>query len=116
MKSLEELELAGVGSIEATELDEDDLLIEMSGVGNMELEGEVGRLDATLSGVGDLEMRDLTAQDARIRHSGVGGVEVRAENELDVRVSGIGSVRYHGKPRHLKQREEGLGSIAAARR
>jgi len=116
MKSIEDIELSGVGSVDAKGVDEDKLFLEMSGVGNIEIEGKVDRLDVTLSGVGDFELRDLVAQDARVRHSGVGSADVRAENDLDVRVSGIGSVRYHGKPRHLTQREDGLGSIAAARR
>ena len=116
MPSLRDLDLKGVGSIEAFDLEEDELNIEVGGVGSVELSGTVKRLDLDVEGVGDVDLRDLVAQNARVRHSGVGHVRVHAENDLDVRVSGVGSVRYYGKPKNISKREDGLGSITASNR
>ena len=41
---------------------------------------------------------------------GVGNVRVHAERELDIRVSGVGSVKYYGNPKNPRLREDGLGS------
>ena len=116
MPTLRDLELDGVGSFEALDLNEEDLTIDVGGVGSVELEGKVDKLDLDVSGVGDVDLRDLVAQEARVRHSGVGHVRVRAEEDLDVRVSGVGSVRYYGKPKNISKREDGLGSITASSR
>jgi len=116
LPKLRDLDLKGVGSIEASGLDEEELTIDIGGVGSVELAGKVGRLDLEVGGVGDVDLRDLVAQDARVRHSGVGHVRVHAENDLDVRVSGVGSVRYYGEPKNVSKREDGLGSITASNR
>lgn len=113
---LRDLEVQGVGNIDAFDLDEKELTIDVGGVGNIELEGKVDRLDLDVEGVGNVDLRDLVAQDARVRHTGVGHVRVHAENDLDVRVSGVGSVRYYGSPKNIRKDEDGLGSITAARR
>jgi hypothetical protein len=116
MPKLRDLDLQGVGSIDAVGLDEDEITIDIGGVGSVELEGSVDKLDLDVGGVGDVDLRDLVAQDARVRHKGVGQVRVHAENDLDIRVSGVGSVRYYGTPKNLTKSEDGLGSISAARR
>jgi hypothetical protein len=116
MPRLVELDVRGVGGVDAEDLDEDRLDIDVQGVGSVVLSGKVKRVDLNVEGVGNVDLSDLIAQEARVRHSGVGNVDVYAEKDLDVRASGVGEVRYHGNPEHLERREDGLGRVRSAGR
>ena len=115
MPELVEMEIKGVSQVNATGIDSDELSIEFSGVGGMELSGKAERLDVALTGVGQLDLRDLEAVDVEVAHSGVGKIHVYASERLDAAMSGIGKIRYSGDPDDVDRAESGLGRIVAAR-
>ncbi|HEX7393443.1 MAG TPA: head GIN domain-containing protein [Anaerolineaceae bacterium] len=122
VKSLNSLEMSGVGSLTADSLAADKLTVKvggagavkitnfsgsslsaiMSGAGNVEFSGKVNSLDATMSGVGNFACGDLQTQSAKVNLTGAGGATVWASSRLDVSITGAGSVSYYGKPKITK--------------
>jgi hypothetical protein len=122
VKSLNSIELSGLGSVTAATLKADDMTVKvggaggitvnsftgstltavMSGAGSVDISGKVTSLDATMSGVGNFACGNLQAQAARVNLTGAGGATVWAVNSLDVSITGAGSVSYYGKPKITK--------------
>lgn len=109
--SLEMLELQGVGGAEVKGISGDTFSAELSGVGGMNLEGEVREFKAEISGVGGLEAQKLKAKTGSIEVSGVGGAKVNMSESLKARTSGVGGITYVGNPK-LDAKTEGIGDIS----
>ena len=99
------------GSITIAELVADELVVALSGVGGVRIDGgEVADQSVTLSGVGDYSAVELASATAEVRTSGVGSVEVWATDRLVADISGTGDVRYRGSPT-TEVSISGLGSF-----
>ena len=98
LPSLEGLNVSGVveGAIEG--VDAEQFSIDLSGVGDISLEGECGVLYADVSGVGDLEAEDLQCGSVFVEVSGVGSASVHAREKVSADVSGMGSIDVYGSP------------------
>lgn len=68
------------------------------GSGKVHADGWVDRLDAELSGSGDLRCGELAARSAVVQLTGSGDATVRADEEIDVEVSGTGDFDLRGTP------------------
>ncbi len=130
VKDLDEIIISGAGSIDCDNLTASDLSIISSGAGNINLNITVESLDIDISGAGKVEVsgnvveqslnisgagsynaKDLSSEKCDINISGAGKAVVRVNKELDVKISGIGSVEYYGNP-SVKQIISGIsGSI-----
>ncbi|MFA8433936.1 MAG: head GIN domain-containing protein [Marinifilaceae bacterium] len=75
------------------------LSIDNSGASTIKLKGVTDELSIDISGAGSVNALDLKAQRATVDISGVGSGKVNVEEDLKVRISGIGSVKYKGSPR-----------------
>ncbi|MES1215618.1 MAG: head GIN domain-containing protein [Bacteroidota bacterium] len=115
-KNLKSLNLSSVGNITATgSLKFDDLQLENSSVGNVDLDLAAQKLNVKNSSVGSLKLSGkadnaviksnsvgsidaggLVVQVMDIQNDGVGGAEVNAVKELKVRDSFLGKVRNTG--------------------
>jgi len=102
--------LDGAAEMRIDALDAEYLRVDMPGAGNINIRGEVEKQNVTLDGAGAYSARKLECQSANVAINGVGKAIVWAVEELDVRVTGIGSVEYYGNPRVTKS-VSGLGSI-----
>ena len=98
LPALNGLDVSGVVDGEIRGVDAETFDIDLSGVGDVELEGECGALDANVSGVGDLDAKDLECRSVKINVSGVGGAKVYASEEAEAGVSGMGSIDIYGAP------------------
>jgi hypothetical protein len=97
--------------------DLDDLILRVSGSGNIDLETESASLDVSVSGSGDLKLSGITddldlvvsgsgnlkamglvTRRADLRISGSGSARLKVEDFLRVYVSGSGDVIYEGNP------------------
>ena len=98
LPSLNSLDVSGVvaGSIEG--VDAEQFNIDLSGVGNISLEGECGVLYADVSGVGDLEAEELECASVFVEVSGVGSASVYARDKVSADVSGMGDIDVYGSP------------------
>jgi len=118
-------EIKGLNTIKA-----DNLEIETSGSGDVDLSLAVGFLKAKgsgssdfklrgiadihefeVSGSGDLKAFDLASKNVKIRISGSGQASVSVSDTLYVQLSGSGRVSYKGNPRTMTQQISGSGTI-----
>ena len=130
VKDLSEIDLAGAGSIHCEALHGESLVLKHSGAGLMEikdlnfnhldvdlgglgeirLKGEVQAQQVDLSGAGSYSAEGLKSQQCDVVISGVGSARVWVDGSLTAQVTGAGSIRYKGSP-SVEQSNTGLGSI-----
>jgi Putative auto-transporter adhesin, head GIN domain len=103
LPSLVGLEVSGVVEGSVTNIDTEDFVLAISGVGDVELSGECGAFDAKVSGVGDLDAKALECRAVDIAVSGVGDASVFARDEVDARVSGMGDIDIYGGPKSVQK-------------
>ena len=84
----------------------------VSGAGDLDLTGSASNIEISISGAGNIEAADLEADRVEISISGAGHAQVHANEELDVSISGVGSVSYAGEPGTIKKRISGMGSLS----
>ncbi|MEA5580193.1 DUF2807 domain-containing protein [Nodularia harveyana UHCC-0300] len=110
VKSLESLNIKGVGTIEVKDIQGKRLSISLDGVGSMAIAGSVDVLELTLEGVGSFHGEELKTKQATVRNSGVGSAVVNVSENLDATVSGVGSVEYIGSPQ-VRESVRGVGTV-----
>lgn len=91
------LNISGSGTIFA-DVDAEDVEGRISGSGRINLGGVCDDLDFTISGSGELSAFDLLSEFGDITISGSGDAEVFIENTLKIRIPGSGNVFYKGNP------------------
>jgi len=85
--------------------------IKLVGVGDFQLSGDFqDELSISLTGVGNVEAYDLEVGKCTIVSTGVGDCEVNVRDELDVTITGLGTVYYKGNP-DITQSVSGMGSL-----
>jgi hypothetical protein len=107
---LDGLEVSGATDATVRGIETERFDLEVSGAGDVELSGQVTRLNVEISGAGDLHARALEAQSVHVELSGAGEAEVSAAERLEVDVSGAGDVDYWGDPEVVSD-ISGAGSI-----
>jgi hypothetical protein len=98
------IEISGsseVGTIGAFKCD--DLLVNVSGSGNINLVGTAKRLNLRVSGSGDFRAFEMPTDTARITISGSGKGQLTVNKLLDVVISGSGDVIFKGNPNVTSQ-------------
>jgi predicted small secreted protein len=130
MKTVHQLELTGVGSINIGQLKTDQLEILSSGVegvdignlsaktlevalrgeGQCNLAGEIDSQQVELSGTGQYNAAKLQSQKTAIDLSGAGSASVWVEQSLTANLSGTGSLYYYGNPQ-IDKTVTGVGGI-----
>lgn len=131
VKNIEEIEISGYGSLEAENTIEtknlkliisgsgkiempvkaDNLNTIISGKGNVELSGSANELDVTISGAGKVEAEKLQVSKSDISISGAGKVYLDVKDDLNVEISGVGSVKYINEPARISKSVSGIGKI-----
>ncbi len=97
-RTLDELHISGAGDVELMGLDSRNFLTTISGAGNVTAFGEADSQDLTISGAGRYDAEGVRSRHARITVSGAGFARLRVSSELDVTISGAGTVEYYGDP------------------
>jgi hypothetical protein len=64
-----------------------------------------------MTGAGNIDTSKLIAEKAKVEISGAANVDVYASDQLDVTVSGVGSVNYSGSPKVVNKNVSGVGSV-----
>jgi hypothetical protein len=104
--------ISGSGKIRFRRLDATDVKVVVSGAGNVDLgSGRVEQLNVAVTGAGDVAAGKLRSDAGKVVISGAGTATVWPEKTLDVRISGVGSVRYYGDPQIIGQHVAGVGSV-----
>ena len=96
------------------ELRASHLQTHIAGAGDLTLSGEAVMHSVSLSGASRLKAQELITAKTRIDMAGAGSVEVYASQQIDVNLSGVGMVTYHGNPAVRNLNISGLGKIEEA--
>jgi len=103
-------DISGAGEIDLN-INTQILRTNLSGAGSLNLEGEADQHFANLSGANHLQSSNLITRETRIRLSGAGSAEVYASEIIDASLSGVGTIRYYGNPPQRKVTTAGIGTI-----
>lgn len=110
VKSLESLNMDGVGNIEVRDIKGKRLSVTHSGVGEMTIMGSADALALNLSGVGSYQGEAFNTKEATVHSSGVGSAVINATEQVDATLSGVGSVEYIGSPQ-VRKSVKGVGDV-----
>lgn len=103
---------SGAASISMDSLDTDQIEIVNSGVGDIKISGITDDAELICSGVGSIHAEGLKALNVKANVSGVGSIECYASEEIEGRVTGVGSLKYGGNPKHKNNKRTGIGNIS----
>jgi hypothetical protein len=101
----------GAGEITIQDAKSEDLKIESMGAASIKAAGKVKSATISSSGAGDIDANRLQAEKARVTVAGAASVNVYATEQLDVTISGVGSVTYSGNPKSVNKNVSGFGSV-----
>ena len=104
--------LGGVGNVKV-EVNCKSFIGQMNGAGSLEVIGLCKQTKLSVKGVGSAQASNLVSEDTFVTLSGVGYAEVFANNKLEAKLNGIGSIKYAGNPTHKNFELNGIGSIKA---
>jgi len=111
MPSLKGFEVSGVVDGEIDGIDSDTFELEVSGVGDIEMNGQCGNLKAQVSGVGDLDAEGFECRSVDVDVSGVGSASVFASEEVAAHISGMGDIDVYGKPEKVEKNKSMFSDI-----
>ena len=110
-ETLDGLVISGSGVVEAEAVDSTDFRVDISGSGDVVVEGTLsGLLSVSISGSGEFDGESLTAPEGQVDVSGSGNAVVNVTDDLDVSVSGSGEVQYLGEP-NVDSSVSGSGTV-----
>ena len=96
------------------ELRSNKLELVLTGSGDLDMRGGTDVMELKISGSGDVRGDRMTAENVEVTISGSGDAEIYSEADLEVRISGSGSVIYSGNPQHTDFRSSGSGKISSS--
>ncbi len=103
--------VSGAGDMNINDVVGDQLDLSISGVGNLNANGQVNNISTSISGAGDADLRQLYAENATVRISGAGDASVYASESIKARISGVGDVICYGNPTRVDQSISGVGDL-----
>ncbi len=112
MPTLVELEVMGAVDGELSNIDSEELEIDVRGAADVEIEGTCGKLLLDVRGAGDIDADDLKCADVEVDVKGAGSASVYASESIDARVAGVASISVYGDPKDVRKHSGGLSSIS----
>lgn len=86
------------------------LAIRVEGAGDVKFSGTATDQILKIEGAGNIQGKKLMTKTTRVEISGAGIAEVNASEVLDVKIEGVGTVKYYGQPK-ITQEISGAGEI-----
>ena len=111
LPALNGVDIAGIVDGDITGVDAEDFRADLSGVGDLNIEGSCGTMNANVSGIGDFDASSLECKIVEIDVSGIGDASVYASEAVDISVSGIGSVSVYGSPAQVEKDSSFISNI-----
>ena len=102
VKDLNSLQVTGAASIDAQNLQSDQMTVNLDGVGATNLAGKVDQLTVSLTGAGTFNSQNMQAKRATVTNLGTNAAVVRVSDSLMATVNGIGAIEYIGSPKVTK--------------
>jgi hypothetical protein len=108
----ERIELLGAGSIDITHIYRPTLGLHLTGVGSIVASGTTQNFTIYAHGIGSVDAKHVRAHIAKVGSHGIGSISVYAASQLDINLSGIGSLVYYGNPQKVNKNAGGIGSVS----
>lgn len=102
--------VAGAGSCDLN-IDVPIVKLDVSGAAEIEMQGTAQTVVINLSGAASFDAEDYLVRDMTLVLAGAAAAEVNVSGQLDVNISGVGSVEYKGEPKVLRKRISGAGVV-----
>lgn len=113
MPALNGVDIAGVVDGDIRGVNAENFSVDLSGVGDLDLNGTCGSFEADVSGVGDLDAEELKCRSVDVDVSGVGSASVYASESVEAQIAGIGSIKISGSPAQVsKSQSSPFGRIS----
>lgn len=90
--------MSGAGQLQLGRFSAESVKIDLSGLGNVEIAGEVDHANIVISGAGEVSAADLKCKTAEVDIPGLGSATVWVTDQLTGTISGGGNVSYYGNP------------------
>ena len=110
MASDAEISMAGSGSIKVDDIAVDKLEVSSAGSGSIKGAGTAKKLEVNILGSGGVNLSKLTADDVEVSIAGSGGVKVASDGKVEASIAGSGSVFVEGSAT-CKSSIAGSGSL-----
>lgn len=101
----------GAGEVKIADANSSDLKIQSTGAADVNAAGKAKSVTISSTGAGNIDTSKLTSERAKVEATGAANVDVFASEQLDVTVSGVGSVSYSGNPKVVNKSVSGIGSV-----
>jgi hypothetical protein len=101
----------GAGDVIIVDANSNQLELDSTGAASINAAGKAKSIAITSAGAGSIDAANLRAEKASVILSGAGSIEVYATEQVDVNISGVGSVTYDGKPKVVNKHISGFGSV-----
>jgi len=103
--------VSGSGNMKLDINVEEEIKLRIAGSGDIKMEGKAKTFDAKVSGSGNIHGAGFAVTKADVDIAGSGDVSIDVKDELNSSIAGSGSLRYKGRPDHLKINTKGSGSV-----
>lgn len=111
LSQLPELIISGSSDAIINGIDQPDVMIKITGTGDVEIAGQTENFYADLKGTGSIHAYDLMASNADLKVKGTGGIRATVLSSLKARISGIGKIKIKGNPSVRDCSCSGLGHV-----
>lgn len=96
-KTIARIHLIGSGNVEYMNMNADDIIINLSGSGNIKLAGTAKSETITISGSGNIQQMNVNTESLTVTLNGSGDIELSgAVTSLNVKISGSGNFNAPG--------------------
>lgn len=112
MQTLRAIDVHGAVDGDFENIDSDELLIDIRGAADVDIEGTCGTLTIDMKGAADIEAEDLKCENVEVGVKGAGSASVYASESIDADVAGVASISVYGNPKNVKKNSGGFASIS----
>lgn len=109
--SVTAFDVEGSSDLKIRDYDHDALAIDLSGSGEIEVDGRATTLELDISGSGEADLSRLVLTDANVAIAGSGEARLGPTGQADISISGSGDVELTEQPATLNQSVSGSGDI-----
>ncbi|MEQ7153915.1 GIN domain-containing protein [Brevundimonas aurifodinae] len=109
--SVTTFDLEGSSDVKIRDYDHDTMAIDLSGSGEIEIDGRATALELDISGSGEADLSRLILTDANVAIAGSGEARLGPTGRADITISGSGDVELTQQPATLNQSISGSGDI-----
>jgi hypothetical protein len=107
---LRSVSLGGSSDVNLSDLDVQELELDIDGAADLDASGTADRLTATFGGAADANLSDLAVRTADVVVQDAADADLNVSDALDVRIEGAGDVTYRGDP-EIRSTVEDAGDI-----